>query len=128
MIIYKSKIVIYSNLKGVFMKRKVLLSILVLFISCSFAYAETEMQKTNRLMNECIQNNLCYKANAQLQVVYVNEYAWRVSNFDDKQNISAFFLAYTRARNPQAVFVDIRSSSSGKTIGSYNKAWGYKEK
>lgn len=73
------------------MKRKVLLSILVLFISCSFAYAETEMQKTNRLMNECIQNNLCYKANAQLQVVYINEYAWRVSNIDDKQNISAFF-------------------------------------
>lgn len=48
------------------MKRKVLLSILVLFISCSFAYAETEMQKTNRLMNECIQNNLCYKANATI--------------------------------------------------------------
>lgn len=27
----------------------------------------------------------------QLQVVYINEYAWRVSNIDDKQNISAFF-------------------------------------
>ena len=78
--------------------------------------------------NDCIHNNLCYKADAQLQRVYVNEYAWRASAFDDKESIAMFFLKYTKARNNRAVFVEIMSSNTGKKIGTYNYYNGYKEK
>ena len=108
--------------------KKFCLLLLGLGITTMIAFAETEMQLTNRMMNECIQNNLCYKADAQLQRVYVNEYAWRASAFDDKESIAMFFLKYTKARNNRAVFVEIMSSNTGKKIGTYIYYNGYKEK
>ncbi len=107
--------------------KKFYLLFLGLCLTATIAFAETEMQLTNRMMNECIQNNLCYKADAQMQRVYVNEYVWRTSAFDDKQNIAMFFMKYTKARNNRAVFVEIMSSSSGKKIGTYNSYNGYRE-
>lgn len=47
--------------------------LVVILSFCLSVNAENNMEKTNRMMNECIQKNLCYKANASLQEVYVNE-------------------------------------------------------
>ena len=106
--------------KGLF----VLTLSLLLNLSC---FAESEMQRTNAMMIDCIQNRLCSEANAQRQEVYVDEYVWRTSNFRDKENIARFFMAYTRVRNSYARFVDIKSSTSGRKIASYNEYSGYKE-
>ncbi|OLA72860.1 MAG: hypothetical protein BHW62_08415 [Acinetobacter sp. CAG:196_36_41] len=102
--------------------------LVVILSFCLSVNAENNMEKTNRMMNECIQKNLCYKANASLQEVYVNEYAWRNAYIDDKESIALFFLKYTQARNPQAKFVNINSATSGKTIGVYKEYFGYKDK
>ncbi len=91
------------------------------------ANAETQMQKTNRMMVDCIQNSLVYKADAQNQTVWVNEQAWRSAYFDDKKNIANFFLIYTQTRNQDAAFVDIRSAYSNKVLGKID-LFGYKEK
>lgn len=91
------------------------------------SYAETQMQRTNRMMVDAIQNGLVYKADARTQSVWVNEYAWRSAYFDDKKNIANFFLVYTKTRNPEAMFVDIRSANSNKVIGKVD-AFGYKDK
>lgn len=111
------------------MKKLLLFSILLLSL-CIFispSYAETEMQKTNRMMVDCIQNGLVYKADAQSQSVWVNEPAWRSAYFDDKRNIANFFLVYTKTRNPDAVFVWIRSAYTNKVIGKIDP-FGYKDK
>lgn len=110
--------------------RKFFLS-LVLLMSFALpimpAYAETQMEKTNRMMVDAIQNGLVYKADARTQSVWVNEYAWRSAYFDDKKNIANFFLVYTKTRNPDAVFVHIRSANSNKVIGKIDP-FGYKDK
>ena len=108
------------------MKRFCLILAISLFFNLP-CFAETEMQRTNAMMVECIQNGLCTEANAQMQEVYVGEYVWKVSNFRDKENIARFFMAYTKARNSNAGFVDIKSSTSGRKIASYNVFSGYKE-
>lgn len=107
--------------------KKILLLVLMILAVALPAFAETEMQRTNRMMVDCIKNQLCYKADAQRQAVWVNEYAWRTAYFDDKANISNFFLAYTKARKPEAAYVDIRSATSNKVIGQRNP-FGYKDK
>lgn len=111
------------------MKKFFVLIMLLILLALPLApsYAETQMQKTNRMMVDAIQNGLVYKADARTQSVWVNEYAWRSAYFDDKQNIANFFLVYTKTRNSEARFVDIRSANSNKIIGKID-SFGYKDK
>lgn len=110
--------------------RKILF--LIMFLSMALfaesVNAETDMQATNRLMNDCIQNKLCYKANAQSQTVFVYDNAWAMATIDQKQNIGRLFLEYVMLRNSFAQYVDIKSAHSGRKIGEYSSYFGYKEK
>lgn len=103
------------------------MALLTLGLQNLTSIAETQMQKTNRMMVDCIQNGLVYKADAQRQTVWVNENAWRSAYFDDKKNIANFFFVYTKTRNSEAAYVDIRSAYSNKIIGKFD-LFGYKEK
>lgn len=111
------------------MKKNFLLAMVLMSLTLPIlpSYAETQMQKTNRMMVDAIQNGLVYKADARTQSVWVNEYAWRSAYFDDKKNIANFFLVYTKTRNPEAMFVDIRSANSNRVIGKVD-SFGYKDK
>ncbi len=109
------------------MKKLLLILMLFLTICSPVVFAETQMEKTNRMMLDCINNGLVYKADAKGQIVWVNEAAWRSSYYDDKKNIANFFLIYTKTRNSQAAFVDIRSATSNKVIGTMSP-FGYKDK
>lgn len=101
--------------------------LLIMVFSTLSVFAETLMEETNRMMLDCIKNGLVYKADAQWQSVWVNEAAWRSAYYDDKKNIANFFLVYTKTRNSQAAFVDIRSANSNKVIATMSPL-GYKDK
>ena len=108
--------------KGLF-----LILIILISVSTNIAKAESDMQATNRMMNDCINNQLCYKASAQSQTVFVYDDAWRMATIDQKQNIGRFFLEYVQLRNNEAKFVDIKSAYSGRNLGKYVEYFGYKE-
>lgn len=109
-------------------KRLFLIFIILVSVSTNIAKAESEMQVTNRMMIDCINNQLCYKANASLDEVYVYDGAWQMATIDQKKNIASFFYAYVKARNNIAQQVYIKSAYTGKKIAEYSPFWGYKEK
>jgi len=103
-----------------------LIAVFVLFFNtANVSFAESRMESTNRFVSFGKESGLIGKISVDEVAIYVDEGLWDLLNIDQKSQAASVYAEYFKLRYKHN-WVFIKSYYSGRKIGKYDQAWGYK--